>query len=400
MSLEKKLVFVAAKRTPFGAFGGSLKDYTATDLAVHAAQACLSQAGLKGTDIDSVVVGNVCQSDKDAIYVARHVGLRVGMPIEKPALIVNRLCGSGFEAIAQGAYQVAMEGAQAVLVGGTESMTRVPYVLRGARYGYRMGHGELEDYLSAALVDSYTQTPMAITAENLAVMHGFSRTQVDELALASQQRAKKAWDSGLYQDEVAPIVLKSKKGDVTVARDEHMRPETTMEILTKLKPVFKADGVVTAGNASGIVDGASMLILTTEGFAKDRGLKILGALSCWAAVGCDPKIMGIGPVPATHAVLKRYSKLSGKDKTVKDFKRVEINEAFSPQYLAVEKELGLNREITNANGGAIAVGHPLAASGARLVSHLLYDLKRRGGGAGLASACIGGGQGMSMVVEV
>jgi acetyl-CoA acyltransferase 2 len=400
MSVIENLVFVAAKRTAFGAFGGSLKDLTATDLGVFAAKACLDQSGLQASDLDSVVIGNVCQSDKDSIYVARHIGLRIGMPQDRPALIVNRLCGSGFEAIAQGAYQIFSEGASAVLVGGVESMTRMPYVLRGARFGYRMGNSEIEDSLMASLTDSFVGLPMALTAENLAVQYSLSRTQVDEIALRSQERAKKAWDGGIYNDEITPVVLKSKKGDVTFARDEHLRPETTLETLAKLKPVFKSDGVVTAGNASGIVDGAACLILTTESFAKKKGLAVLGRLICWAAVGCDPKVMGIGPVPATRKALERYSSLSGATKTISSFKRVEINEAFAPQYLAVEKELGLNPELTNVHGGAISVGHPLAASGARLVSHLLYDLKRSGGGAGLASACIGGGQGMSMIVEV
>lgn len=399
MSL-KKLVFVAAKRTPFGAFGGTLKDFSATDLAVHAATACLKQSGVDPKFIDSVCVGNVVQSDRDAIYLARHVGLKAGVPIPHTSLTVNRLCGSGFEAIAQGAYRILCEDESAALVGGSESMTRVPYILRGARYGYRMGNGELEDYLSAALVDTYTGLPMAITAENLAVKHGFTRAQVDELAVMSQARAGKAWTEGVYKDEVSPITIKSKKGDVEFAKDEHMRPDATLEGLAKLKPVFKADGVVTAGNASGIVDGAAMLVLCSEEFAKAHGLKVLGTLINWAAAGCEPKEMGIGPVPSTLRAMENYKKKTGKTLSISDFKRVEINEAFSAQYLAVEKELGLSRERTNVNGGAIAIGHPLAASGARLVGHLLYDLARKGGGLGLASACIGGGQGMSMIVEV
>jgi acetyl-CoA acetyltransferase family protein len=397
---HENFVFVAAKRTPFGAFGASLASLTATDLAVHAAQACLDQSGLRPDEIDATVLGNVVQSSADAIYISRHTGLRLGMPEDRPALTVNRLCGSGFEAIAQGAYLLAMEGAKAVLVGGTESMSQVPYVLRGARWGYRMGNNEVEDFLTASLTDRYTGLPMAITAENLAERFKLTRDDVDSYALASQQRAARAWESGIFKDEVASITLKSKKGDTLFSRDEHLRPETTMQSLGKLKPVFKPDGVVTAGNASGIVDGAACLILATESFAKSRGLKVMGRLVTWASVGCDPKIMGFGPVPATRKALERYSKISGAKKSISDFKRIEVNEAFSPQYLAVEKELGLNREITNSNGGAISIGHPLAASGARLVGHLLYDLPRKGGGAGLATACIGGGQGMSVIVEV
>ena len=401
MSVKNEtLVFVAAKRSAFGAFGGSLASLSATDLALETSRACLEQSQLKASDLDAVVMGNVVQSSSDAIYLARHVGLRLGMPIDRPALNVNRLCGSGFEAIAQGAYLIQMDGVQAVLVGGTESMSQVPYVLRGARSGYRMGHGELEDFLMASLTDSFTGLPMAITAENLAEEYKISRTEVDAYALESQKRAAKAWEMGFFKDEIAPIVLKSKKGEIRFERDEHMRPETTLETLAKLKPVFKKDGVVTAGNASGIVDGAAVLILATESFAKSRGCRILGRLSAWAAVGCDPKVMGIGPVPASKKALERYAVLKGKTQSVADMKRVEVNEAFSPQYLAVEKTLGLDRSKTNCNGGAISMGHPLAASGARLVGHLLYELARLGGGAGLATACIGGGQGMSVIVEV
>jgi len=399
MSL-KNLVFVAAKRTPFGAFGGTLKDFTATDLGLFASQACIKQSGIDPKEIDSTVVGNVCQSDRDSIYIARHIGLKLGMKESHSSLIINRLCGSGFEAIAQAAYRLQLENENCILVGGAESMTRVPYVMRGARFGYRMGHGELEDYLSAALVDQYVGLPMAITAENLAEKYSFNRKMVDEYALSSQQRAAKAWAEGRFKDEVSPVLIKSKKGDVEFAKDEHMRPEATLEALGKLKPVFKADGVVTAGNASGIVDGASMLILVTEDFAKANGLKSLGTLKSFAAVGCDPKIMGIGPVPATRKCLENFKYRFQKNISIADFKRVEVNEAFSPQYLAVEKELGLDREKTNINGGAVSIGHPLAASGARLVTHLLYDLAAKGGGLGLASACIGGGQGMSMIVEV
>jgi acetyl-CoA acyltransferase 2 len=398
---REALVFVAAKRTPFGRYGGSLKDISATDLAVISSQACLLQSGLKAEDLDASVFGNVLQSSVDAIYLARHVGLKLGMPVDRPALTVNRLCGSGFEAIAQGAYLIHEEGMRCVLVGGTENMSQVPYLLRGARWGYRMGNGELEDYLTAALVDSYAGIPMAITAENLAERYSLTRTETDAFALESQRRAGVAWEQGLFKDEVCSVALPSKKGDpVLVTKDEHMRPETKIEGLQKLPALFKKDGTVTAGTASGIVDGACSLILCTESFARERGLKVLGRLSAWGFKGCDPKVMGIGPVPATQVALEKWSRTSGSKKTVADFKRVEVNEAFAAQFLAVQKELGLNPELTNVQGGAIAIGHPLAASGARLVTRLLYDLPRVGGGAGLASACIGGGQGMSVVVEV
>ena len=398
MSLD--LVFVAARRTPFGKFGGSFSQLSATDLAVEASKACLAQSGLQASDIDASVFGNVIQSSPDAIYLARHVALKIGAALETPALTVNRLCGSGFEAVVQGAYLLGSGEAQCVLVGGSENMTQVPYVLRGARFGYRMGNSEIEDALHTGLVDSYTGLPMAITAENLAERYKISRAEVDAYALRSQQGAASAWAKGLFADEVSPVILASKKGETRIEKDEHLRPETTAEGLAKLPSLFKKDGTVTAGTASGIVDGACALILTRRSFAEKKGLKILGSLKAWGSSGCDPKVMGIGPVPATYKALKHYQQLHSKTIGIKDFRRVEVNEAFAAQYLAVEKELGLDPARTNLNGGAIAIGHPLAASGARLTAHLLYDLKRLGGGLGLASACIGGGQGMSLVVEV
>jgi acetyl-CoA acetyltransferase family protein len=392
-------VFVAAKRTPFGTFGGSLLKFSATDLAVIASKAALAQSGLKAEDLDAVVMGNVAQSSADAIYLARHVGLKIGMLQSKPALIVNRLCGSGFEAIAQGAYLLAMENCEAVLVGGTESMSQIPYILRQARFGYRLGHGELEDYLTASLTDSFTKMPMAITAENLADKYNISRSEVDSFALRSQQRAHQAWESGDFKDEVCGVEITSSKGTKVFARDEHIRAETTIEGLNKLSPLFKAQGTVTAGTASGICDGAAALILCKRSFAEKKSLTILGKLNAWAAAGCDPSIMGIGPVPATQEVLSRWSKKCGQNKSVADFDFVEVNEAFGAQFLAVAKELKLDMEKTNTCGGAIAIGHPLAASGARLVSHLLYKLKRHQKNVALATACIGGGQGMSVIVE-
>jgi acetyl-CoA acyltransferase 2 len=405
MTAANDIVFVSYKRTPFGAFQGSLSSHTATDLATHSAQGALDvlKTKISAENIDATFMGQVVPSSKDGIYVARHVGLRLGVPLSSPALIVNRLCGSGFEAIVQGAQYLRQEEKNCVLVGGTESMTQVPYVLRGARGGYRMGHSEIEDQLTASLTDMHVNMPMAITAENLAEQFRFSRQEVDEYALLSQTRASKATAERFLKDEIHGITLKSKKGEVLLDRDEHIRPDSSLESLSKLKPVFKKEGVVTAGNASGVVDGAASLILTTRSFAKERGLQVLGVLKSWAAVGCDPKIMGIGPVPATQLLLQKISKLSDvpkKPSKASDFDRVEINEAFSPQYLAVEKSLGLNREKTNILGGAIAIGHPLAASGARLVGTLLCDLRRRGGGWGLASACIGGGQGMSVAILV
>jgi acetyl-CoA acyltransferase 2 len=398
MSVE--IVFVAAKRNPFAKFGGSYSGQSATDLAVQSSEACLLQAGLSGQDIEASVFGNVIQSSSDAIYLARHVALRLGASVSTPALTVNRLCGSGFEAIAQGAQLLFSEEAQCVLVGGSENMTQAPYVLRGARMGYRMGNAELEDSLQTGLTDSFVNLPMALTAENLAEKYKISREEVDDYSLLTQQRATSAWEKAYFSEEVAPYKIVSKKGDLFIEKDEHLRPETTREGLAKLKPLFKKDGTVTAGTASGIVDGSCSLILCTRHFAQERKLKILGSLKAWGAAGCDPTIMGIGPVPATARAIRQYEKRFSKTLKVADFKRVEVNEAFAAQYLSVEKELGLDRSKTNVNGGAIAIGHPLAASGARLTTHLLYELARAGGGLGLASACIGGGQGMSVIVEV
>jgi acetyl-CoA acyltransferase 2 len=395
-----RIAIVAAKRNPFGKFLGTLAGLSATDLAVESSRAALQQSGLSAQDIEATVFGNVLQSSVDAIYLPRHVGLKLGVPMDRPALGVNRLCGSGFEAIAQGAYLLMNEGMNCVLVGGSESMSQVPYVLRGARTGYRMGPGEVEDYLTGALTDSHVKLPMALTAENLAEKYGISREMVDAYSLKSQQRAAKAWDRGFFKDEVAPVVLESKKGKTEFLRDEHMRAETTLESLAKLPALFKKGGTVHAGSASGIVDGASSLILCNENFAKSKNLKILAFVESWAFVGCDPSIMGIGPVPAAKKALEKLSAKRGKKIAVSDMKRVEINEAFAAQYLAVERELELDPEKTNVNGGAIAIGHPLAASGARLTSTLIYELKALGGGFGLAAACIGGGQGMAVIIEV
>jgi acetyl-CoA acyltransferase 2 len=394
---EHGIVFLSGVRTGFGAFGGALKDLSATDLGVVAAREALARSGVPPADIDHVVFGNVLQTSADAPYLARHVGLRAGLPIETPAVTVNRLCGSGFEAVIQGAQQILLGESTVVLAGGTESMSQAPHVVRGARWGLRLGPAApLEDPLWEALRDSECGLSMAETAENLAQQYRISREAVDCFAARSQACAKAAWDSGAYADEVAPIALRNRKTGQTEnwSADEHMRPGTTPEALAKLPPYFKKDGVVTAGNASGICDGAAALVLCGERFALDRGLRPLGRLVAWAATGVDPKIMGIGPAPASRRVLEKAGL------TLDDMDLVEINEAFAAQYLAVEQELGLDRERTNADGGAVAIGHPLGASGARITLHLLHALRRRGGRYGLGSACIGGGQGIAVIVEV
>jgi acetyl-CoA acyltransferase 2 len=392
--LHKSIVIVAAKRTAFGTMQGSLKSVSANDLAVHACRAALEQCGIDKRDLGHVVVGNVLQTSADAIYCARHVGLKAGLPIETPALTVNRLCGSGFQAVINGAEQILLGETEAVLVAGTENMTQAPFILRGAREGWALGKAPpVEDSLWSALTDSYCNTPMAVTAENLAHKYGISREQCDELALSSQQRWAAANEAGRFKNEIAPLEVKTKKGPVAFAVDEHPRPQSTMEGLAKLPPVFKKDGVVTAGNASGICDGAAALVLVSEDYAKKKGMKPLARLVQWGVAGVDPSIMGIGPAPAIRTALARA------DLKQSDIDLFEVNEAFAPQYLAVEKELGLDRNRTNVDGGAIALGHPLGASGARITTHLVYELARRGGRYAVGSACIGGGQGIAVVIE-
>lgn len=392
--LSKSIVVVGAKRTAFGTMQGALKAVSATDLAVHAAKAALAQSGVGLDAIGHVIIGNVMQTSPDAIYCARHVGLKAGLPITTPALTVNRLCGSGFQAVVNGAEQLLLGEAEAVLVGGAENMTQAPHVLRGARDGWAFGKApQVEDSLWNALTDSYCNTPMAITAENLATKYGISRKDCDDYALSSQQRWATANEKGAFKDEIAPMTIQQRKGTIEFAVDEHPRPQTTPEVLAKLAPVFKKDGVVTAGNASGICDGAACLVLTTEDFAKAKGLRPLARVVQWGVAGVDPSLMGIGPAPAIKLALARA------ELKASEIDLFEVNEAFAPQYLAVEKELGLPREKTNVNGGAIALGHPLGASGARITAHLVYELARRGGRYAVGSACIGGGQGLAVVLE-
>ena len=391
----KDIVIVDGARTAFGTYGGALKDVSATELAVHAAKAAVAQAGVKPEDVDNVVFGNVMQTSADAIYLARHVGLKAGLPHHVPALTVNRLCGSGFQAVVDAALEMLAGHSQCALVGGTESMSQAPHVARGLRFGVGLGKSPaLSDVLWEALTDSYNGLPMAMTAENLAAKYGISQREVDEYSVLSQKRFAAAQEGGRLADEIAPMELPGKKGAVVqFARDEHNRPETTVEGLAKLPKVFKKDGVIHAGAASGICDGAGALVLATRHFAEKHGFKPLGRLLGWGISGCDPSIMGIGPAPAVRRAFERH------DAKLSDFDLFEVNEAFAPQYLAVEKELGLPRERTNVDGGAIAVGHPLAASGARITAHLLYELRRRGAKRGIGSACIGGGQGIALLVE-
>jgi len=387
------IVILSAKRTPFGTFGGALKDLSATDLAVHASRAALAAAGVNPAYVGHVVMGNVIQTSADAIYLSRHVGLKVGVPLEAPAVTINRLCGSGFEAVIQAAMLIMTGQADLVLAGGTESMSQAPLALRGTRWGHPFGKvPALEDTLWSALTDSYANVTMALTAEKLAADHGISQDQVDEYAVSSQQRWAAAQEAGRFAAELAPLELPSRKGPVLFDRDEHPRPDTTVESLRKLPKVFKKDGVIHAGAASGIADGAAALVVASRAYADRNGHRPLARLVSWAHAGVPPAIMGIGPVPTVRMALARA------DARLPDIDLFEVNEAFSPQYLAVEKTLRLDRSLTNVDGGAIAMGHPLAASGARITAHLCHELARRGGKAAVGSACIGGGQGVALVL--
>ncbi len=390
----EKIVVVAGQRTAFGSFGGSLKDISATDLTVHAAKSCLNQISIKPESLDHIVIGNVVQSGSDAAYLPRHVGLKVGLPVSTPAFAVNRLCGSGFQAWVNAAQMLTTGEANCVLAGGVEQMSLVPYVVRGVRFGgIRLGHGELEDLMTAALTDAYPQMPMAITAENLGEKYSITRDQVDEFSYQSQQRYDTAYKQGLFANEITAINLETRKGPVTFCKDEHPKPETTLDKVKAMKSLFKKDGLVTAATASGIVDGAACSILTTETHAKKLGLKPLARVVSYASVGCDPKIMGIGPAPAIRKALERANL------SLNQMDLIEVNEAFAAQFLAVQKELELPMDRTNVNGGAIAVGHPLGASGTRIMNHLVYELARRQGKYALGSACIGGGQGIAVIIE-
>jgi acetyl-CoA acetyltransferase family protein len=390
---DRDVVVLGGARTPFGVFMGALKDVSAIELGAIAARGALERAGVDPKDVDQVFFGNVMQTSGDAIYLARHVALKAGAPIETPALTLNRLCGSGLQAVVSGAQALLLGEATFALVGGAENMTQAPFVVRGARTGLSLGEHKFEDYLWEALTDSYCGCPMAVTAENLAKQYGISREQIDEYALRSQQTAKSAQERGLLAEEIVPVEVKDRKGRVSqVTQDEGIR-ETSLEALAKLPARFVKDGVVTAGNASGINDAGAALVLTTGAEAKKRGLKPLARVVSWGIVGVDPTIMGIGPAPAIRQALKRA------DLQLADLDRVEVNEAFSAQYLAVEKEMGLDRDTTNVNGGAISLGHPLAASGARLAITLIHELRRHDLRYGAASLCIGGGQGIAAIFE-
>ena len=384
---------IGGARMPMTDYTGPLKDVSALELGAIAARAAFAKTGVKPEWIDHAVVGNVMQTSSDAIYGARHVALKAGVPIEVPALTVNRLCGSGIQAAVSGAQLLELGEADIVLTGGIENMSQAPHVIRGLRSGLRLNQGKLEDYLYEALLDPYCGLFMAQTAEKCAAKYGVSREDQDAYALRSQQAAARAWADGRFQDEVVPVEIKTRKGVTTVDKDDHLRADTTLEGLAKLPAAFSKDGSVTAGNASGIVDGGAALILASAKAVKEKGLKPTARLVAWAAVGVDPSYMGMGPAPATRKALGRAGLTLGQ------IDLIEVNEAFAGQYLAVEKELGLDRQRTNVNGGAIALGHPLGMTGTRLLLTLTLELGRRGKKYGLATACIGGGQGIAAIVE-
>jgi acetyl-CoA acetyltransferase family protein len=380
-------------RTPMAQYTGKLKDFSAIELGAIASRAAMERTGVKPEDVDHVVFGNVLQTSSDAVYGARHVGLKAGLPIEVPALTVNRLCGSGIQAAISGGQLIQLGEADVVLTGGMESMSQAPHVIRGLRNGLRLGQGALEDSLWSALLDTHCGCTMAGTAENCAAKYNVSREEQDAYAIRSQQLADKAWKEGRLKEEVVPVEVKGRKGVELFAQDDHMRPESTMEGLAKLPAAFSKNGCVTAGNASGIVDGGAALLVASAKGVKERGLTPLARLTAWAYVGVEPTLMGMGPVPATRRVLDRAGL------SLKDIDLIEVNEAFAAQYLSVEKELGLDRDRVNVNGGAIALGHPLGMTGTRLLLTLTLELRRRGLKRGLATACIGGGQGIAAIVE-
>jgi acetyl-CoA acetyltransferase family protein len=389
----KEVVVLDGARTPFGEFCGSVKDIIAIDLGAIAARGAMERCGVKPEQINHVIFGNAMQTSGDAIYGARHVALKSGCPVDIPAITVNRICGSGLQAIVYGAQLIQLGEAEICLVGGMENMSQCPHVIRGARWGLPLGQGQMEDSLWVALLDSYNNMSMAITAENLAVKYNISREEQDEYALRSQIAAITARDNGLLKEEIVPVVLRDRRGNETEFwTDEHIR-ETSLEKLAKLRPVFKKDGGVTAGNASGINDGAAALVIASADKAKELGLTAKASLVSHAVCAVDPDIMGIGPAPSIRSAADRAGV------RVHDFDLVEINEAFAAQYLACEKELELDRNKVNVNGGAIAIGHPLGASGARLALTAIYEMHRRAAKTSVASLCIGGGQGIAAAFE-
>src|SRR5688572_9467603 len=398
---DRDIVIINGARTAWAEYSGTpgfgaFKDVSCVDLAATAGRAALEKSGAKAEWIEHVIFGNAMQTSSDSIYGARHVGLKAGCRVETPALTINRLCGSGIESVALASRFLALGEASWVLAGGMEAMSQAPHIVRGLRGETPRFGSELriEDSLFIHLKDGFCGLFRAETAQNCAKKYGVSRQAQDEYALRSHREGAKAVKDGLFKDEIVPVVVKRRKEEVLYASDDHIKPDTTIEKLAALPPAFGRDGTVTAGNASGIVDGAAAVVVTTAQEAAAKKVAPLGRIVGTSAVGVPPELMGMGPAPAIRAVLQR------SEMKLEDIDLFEINEAFSGQYLAVEKDLKLDRDKVNVNGGSIALGHPLAATGTRLILTLLYELKRRRKKFGIASACIGGGQGIAMIVEL
>ncbi|MBX0358242.1 acetyl-CoA C-acetyltransferase [Halobacillus sp. Nhm2S1] len=389
----KPVYIVEGARTPFGTFGGSLKDVDPTDLGVTASKEALKRSGISAEHIDLTIMGNVIHSSQNAPYLARHISLKTGVPHTSPALAVNRLCGSGMQSVISAAQSIQLGEGETALAGGVESMSLAPHAMRGSRFGTKLGTPKVDDMLWAALTDEYIGAGMGVTGENLAEKYEISREQQDEYATRSHKLAAEARSTGKFADEIVPVEIKTRKGTKVVDQDEHIREDTNPESLSKLKPAFKKDGTVTGGNASGINDGAGAVVLASENYVSDHNVQPIAKILSWSVAGVEPEYMGIGPAPAIRQALEKA------ELSLDDMDLIEVNEAFASQYLAVEKELGLNRDKVNVNGGAIALGHPIGVSGTRVLYTMIKELKRRGGRYGVASLCIGGGQGIAMVVE-
>lgn len=393
-ALKDAVYIVGAKRTAFGAYGGSLANVSATQMQITATQGALQQANLAPDNVDTIVVGNVIQSDPASIYCPRHTALKLGLKESTPSLGINRLCGSGFQSVVNVAQDIELGLARTGVAGGTESMSGTPHAVYGHRFGVKLGMDmKMVDVLWAGLTDMHIKTPMGVTAENLAEKYGITREDADALAQRTQSRWGEAQNNNIFDAEITPIQIKKKGKLVDFTIDEHARPSVTLEQLAKLPSVFKKDGTVSAGNASGVCDGAGAIVLASESAVKEYGLKPLARLVSYSYVGVDPKIMGIGPVPSIEKALD----VAGLTKN--DIGIFDINEAFAPQFLACEKQLELDPLKTNVCGGAIALGHPLAASGSRITAHLAHALQRTGEKYAVGSACIGGGQGIAIVLE-
>ncbi len=389
----KTAVIVNAARTPIGNFNGALKNLSAIELGEIAAKETIKRTGISVNDIDEVIIGCVLQAGLGQ-NPARQISLNIGIPESVPSQTVNKVCGSGLQSVIMAAQLIKLGEAKVVLAGGTESMSNAPYILPNARFGYRLGDGQLIDtVVHDGLTDIFNKYHMGITAENLAEKYDISREAQDEFAVSSQNKAETAIKNGMFKDEIVPVTIKSRKGETVIDTDEFPRLGATTDDLKKLRPAFKKDGTVTAGNASGINDGAAMVLVMEKEFAEKEGYSILAEIVSYGSVGCDPKIMGIGPVAATNKALKIANL------TVDDLDLIESNEAFAAQSIAVSKELAFDMEKVNVNGGSIALGHPIGASGTRVLTTLLYGMKKRASRYGLATLCIGGGQGVAMIVK-